>query len=29
MFGIYGDDIEKKEFDATDFSAQGDNSYLS
>ena len=28
MFGIYGDDIEKK-FDAADFSAKGNNIHLS
>ena len=28
MFGIYGDDIEKKEFDAADFSAKGNNIHL-
>ena len=29
MFWIYGDDIEKKEFDAADFSAKGNNFHLS
>ena len=29
MFGIYGDDIEKKEFDAAGFSAKGNNIHLS
>ena len=29
MFGIYGDDIEKKEFDEADFSAKGNNTHPS